>query len=901
MFITGGDHNNQNVVILVVNRMTADFRLKYDNYGFIYANIHEARNRIRSLCLTMNVKIEKEYPIAAIIGVIPLPKLYFIFATKAKVAGKLFGRPIYSVAETSIVAVCHGAYEQGRHSTNDRYRDLLRGFDFTRDFYFSHHYDLTHSLQHNISNSLLSPTDAPAESPAADPASCLPGTDIPLVAPPAAFSNNSYDPQYTWNAYLSQVFIDRFPQTFSAPLDSTTHHPVLAPEQPQAPPPKSSMFGHAFKGAPPSSARPNAQDVIDRAGPYAPSRWLPALVCGFLSQTSVRIADQTLTWTLLSRRARTYAGTRFLRRGLSVHADVANHVETELILAAAPDGGVARVASCTMMRGSIPLFWTQEQTHTLAPRIVLRPEADHHGSAEAHFRALGQRYGGRVHCVNLIKQGGSHEAALGTAFTAAVREVNARLAADGPAGEGLRAAGGEDPTGTCNEFRGTHARTFTGNYDLFMPGDAPAEEDSSPRVFPHTAPSMHSYLGSRVAYHAYDFLHRRAEHNVIAELKPLCRGLASEVGVFAAELGAGPAAVASAQRGVVRVNCVDCLDRTNVTMFCVAKESTLLMMRGLAAQQPETAFALAVGSLTRVPPALLLVLQKSFSEHGDRIAIQYAGSGAMHKETILMDEDNQELVPAAAALPVEVLETTCQSLASELRKRRYGSASPSATPTTSPVAEDRDDAFALDTAEPDVEPDSPVASPNTPQKPENEKKGMFSTFGLRSVLNKITRKEDGPASPGTTPSKADTREGDPSLMSKVSGIAVNGYTAVKRYYKNNITDIQKQQAISLFTGDYVPLKEPFRLPIWDLEPSYAGSDSRDMSMTAYSAPFNIVNYVTMDAVHMKFIHGLHNKRIYQKPVKPDTVLKVRNDSTPSTEGQVVDILGLCDDNKQVNE
>jgi hypothetical protein len=52
---------------------------------------------------------------------------------------------------------------------------------------------------------------------------------------------------------------------------------------------------------------------------------------------------------------------------------------------------------------------------------------------------------------------------------------------------------------------------------------------------------------------------------------------------------------------------------------------------------------------------------------------------------------------------------------------------------------------------------------------------------------------------------------------------------------------------------------------------------------------------------MKFIHGLHNKRIYQKPVKPDTVLKVRNDSTPSTEGQVVDILGLCDDNKQVNE
>jgi hypothetical protein len=76
------------------------------------------------------------------------------------------------------------------------------------------------------------------------------------------------------------------------------------------------------------------------------------------------------------------------------------------------------------------------------------------------------------------------------------------------------------------------------------------------------------------------------------------------------------------QRGVLRTNCVDCLDRTNVGQFAVGMRFLGLSLKaaGLSDNQ-------AIEPSSRV----LLTLMDMYSQMGDRIALQYGGSEA-HKK-----------------------------------------------------------------------------------------------------------------------------------------------------------------------------------------------------------------------------------------------------------------------------
>ena len=61
--------------------------------------------------------------------------------------------------------------------------------------------------------------------------------------------------------------------------------------------------------------------------------------------------------TLLSRRRSGMAGTRFNARGIDEDGNVANFVETEVIINF-KDGDA--VCSHVQIRGSVPLFWSQK-------------------------------------------------------------------------------------------------------------------------------------------------------------------------------------------------------------------------------------------------------------------------------------------------------------------------------------------------------------------------------------------------------------------------------------------------------------------------------------------------------------------------------------------------------------
>lgn len=86
-----------------------------------------------------------------------------------------------------------------------------------------------------------------------------------------------------------------------------------------------------------------------------------------------------------------------------------------------------------------------------------------------------------------------------------------------------------------------------------------------------------------------------------------------------------------AQTGIVRTNCVDCLDRTNVVQGWLGRKALLealsVVCSPLAAageNAPSTSLAEAAGS-----PALEQAFKTLWADHGDGVSRQYAGTGAL--------------------------------------------------------------------------------------------------------------------------------------------------------------------------------------------------------------------------------------------------------------------------------
>lgn len=71
------------------------------------------------------------------------------------------------------------------------------------------------------------------------------------------------------------------------------------------------------------------------------------------------------------------------------------------------------------------------------------------------------------------------------------------------------------------------------------------------------------------------------------------------------------------QHGVVRTNCIDCLDRTNAAQFVIGKKALALQLKALG--------VIKESSLPYDSDAVNL-LTEMYHDHGDTIALQYGGS-----------------------------------------------------------------------------------------------------------------------------------------------------------------------------------------------------------------------------------------------------------------------------------
>ncbi|KAI3973161.1 hypothetical protein MKX01_020896 [Papaver californicum] len=133
--------------------------------------------------------------------------------------------------------------------------------------------------------------------------------------------------------------------------------------------------------------------------------WTVALVYGFFKQEKLSVSGWDFYLTLISRRSRYYAGTRYRKRGVDEKGRVANDVETEqIVFEDLPEGCPVEISSVVQHRGSIPLFWSQETSPLIAkPKIKLLRREKNYKATRLHFDNLVTRYGKPIIILNLIK------------------------------------------------------------------------------------------------------------------------------------------------------------------------------------------------------------------------------------------------------------------------------------------------------------------------------------------------------------------------------------------------------------------------------------------------------------------------------------------------------------------
>ncbi|KAL9224175.1 hypothetical protein vseg_000237 [Gypsophila vaccaria] len=340
--------------------------------------------------------------------------------------------------------------------------------------------------------------------------------------------------------------------------------------------------------------------------------WTVALVYGFFGQATLSVDGRYFSLTLIARRSRHYAGTRYLKRGVNDKGRVANDVETEqIVFEDFPEGFPVQISSVVQNRGSIPLFWSQETSRlNLKPDIILSKKDQNYKATRLHFENLAMRYGNPIIILNLIKtaERRPRESILRAEFANAIERINRDL----PEEKRLKFLHWDLNKHSRSKATNvllllgkvaTYALTLTGFfYCQLLPASGPGESSRSPPS-PNAGTSDSLQQDEPQSHREYDDGIERdtgdcKANGDIALKKPMF------------------------QNGVLRTNCIDCLDRTNVAQFAY----------GLAALGHQL-HALDMVDAPRIDldSPLADELMKFYENMGDTLAHQYGGSAAHNK------------------------------------------------------------------------------------------------------------------------------------------------------------------------------------------------------------------------------------------------------------------------------
>ncbi|RZC62676.1 hypothetical protein C5167_024438 [Papaver somniferum] len=344
--------------------------------------------------------------------------------------------------------------------------------------------------------------------------------------------------------------------------------------------------------------------------------WTIALVHGHFKQVRLSIFGREFGVTLISRRSRHFAGTRYLKRGVNDRGRVANDVETEQIVLNEEAGlSKGKMSSIVQMRGSIPLFWSQEASRfSPKPDIILQRYDPTYQATKLHFEDLAKRYGNPIIVLNLIKtvEKRPREMMLRREFASAVGYLNQIFSEE-------------------NHLKFIHwdfhkfAKSKSANVlavlgavasealDLtgFYCSGKPINVKKRANLLSRTSTARDTTLVDLRA-NSGDFA-RIGNGNEI--LNTFISKEKEQQSRKDAHGDTGPCF----QSGVLRTNCIDCLDRTNVAQYAY----------GLAALGRQL-HAMNLTDKPKVNPdsSIAAALMDMYQCMGDALAQQYGGSAA---------------------------------------------------------------------------------------------------------------------------------------------------------------------------------------------------------------------------------------------------------------------------------
>ncbi|URE48884.1 SAC domain containing protein [Musa troglodytarum] len=318
--------------------------------------------------------------------------------------------------------------------------------------------------------------------------------------------------------------------------------------------------------------------------------WTVALVHGFFKQAKLSISGKDFRLTLIARRSRHFAGTRYLKRGVNEKGRVANDVETEQIV----------------------FEDTPEEIHSEITSVVqnrVHKKDKNYEATRLHFENLVKRYGNPIIILNLIKsrEKKPRESLLRAEFANAIDFVNKDI----PEERRLKFLHWDIQK---------HSRRKVANVLELLGKVAAYALDLTGFFYCQVTPDLQ----------IQDLLSRGSTGEAISSYSNSLKDESTYVGteqghdnlVNEVQNGDNLAKSPRFQRGVLRTNCIDCLDRTNVAQYAY----------GLAALGHQL-HALGFLDIPEVDLDSPLAddLMVFYERMGDTLALQYGGSAAHNK------------------------------------------------------------------------------------------------------------------------------------------------------------------------------------------------------------------------------------------------------------------------------
>jgi len=321
---------------------------------------------------------------------------------------------------------------------------------------------------------------------------------------------------------------------------------------------------------------------------------------GMLRITNTSINGTPMNFILITRRSRFRAGTRYFSRGIDDEGHVSNYNETEqtIILnddssngtiTLKGDGGKSgssshnqepQILSYVQTRGSVPVYWAEVNGLKYTPKLQIKPIESSVKAAKLHFDAQIMLYG-ENYLVNLVNQKG-REAVVKNAYEQMVNILvtnpNEEIEADRKTREKFRVI----------------------------------ESDGKRHKFDH----LH--------YIYFDF-HNETKglkwHRAELLLEQLKDGLIAGRYFHGIQLRDGRIETRQKQSAVVRTNCMDCLDRTNVVQSMLGRFTLTRMLHDLG--------LLRSGQRVDDDRTFEHLFRNVWADNADVVSKSYSGTGAL--------------------------------------------------------------------------------------------------------------------------------------------------------------------------------------------------------------------------------------------------------------------------------